>query len=422
MSRSFPRFAVLLLLIAVSAQASWAATGIVRGTVTDENEVPLEGVQITVTSDDLSSFRQVLVTQEDGEFTLRFRSPQYTYKFLFEKAGYQAFTQEISPSSVRMSRETFVMNKAETRAVEQHGDLQSVVTGSTNAAVEAFNAGLAAQQAGDLETAKAKLQEALAADAGLGPAHVALAQVLLDLEDYEAAISEADAAVAADVSPADALRVKFQALRALGRREEAEAIAGELESAQDQVAAARVLYNDAAQAFQAGDLETALDTFQKAAELDPTLQDAHHAIATIQLNRQNYEAAAESAKKALSLGTEDVRTLRVLYDAYDALGKTDQLLEIAPRLASVDPDFGGPKLVEQAAALWNNGEAEKAVEVSKLALAIDPQLAKPHYFIGLSHLSAGENAEARASLEKFIAMAPDDPEAQSAREMLAYIE
>ena len=78
-------------------------------------------------------------------------------------------------------------------------------------------------------------------------------------------------------------------------------------------------------------------------------------------------------RQALALGSEDVRTLRVLYDAYDALGRTEELTEIAPRLAAVDPDFGGSKLVEQAAELWNAGQADKAASLARLALAIEPE-------------------------------------------------
>lgn len=132
--------------------------------------------------------------------------------------------------------------------------------------------------------------------------------------------------------------------------------------------------------------------------------------------------ANDDGTPALSLGSEDVRTLRVLYDAYDALGRHDELTSIAPRLAAVDPDFGGAKLVEQAAELWNAGQADKAASLARQALAIDPNLPKSYYFIGLDHLSRGENAEARAALQKFIDMAPDDPEAATAGEMLGYIE
>ena len=122
------------------------------------------------------------------------------------------------------------------------------------------------------------------------------------------------------------------------------------------------------------------------------------------------------------MGSDDIRTLRVLYDAYDALGRAEQLAEIAPRLAEVDPDFGAPKLLEQAGQLWNAGQAEKAVQLSRLALSMDSSLGRAYYYIGLHHFSNGENAEAKTALQKFVDMAPEDSEAATAKEMMTYIE
>lgn len=423
MSRTSHLLAAAILLVSI-ASPSWAQSGLLRGTVVNVEGEPLAGVQVTVTSEQLASFRQTQLTDEDGEFSVRFLSnqAQYVFQIQLEKPGYQSLMQEVSPSATRQSREEFVLEKSETQVVEHHGDLAAVVTGSTNAAIEAFNAGLTAQREGDLDTARGKLEEAVAADASLGPAHVALSQVLLDQKEYAAAVESAEQALALDIGRAEALRVKYQALRALGKKDEAEAVASELESVEDAVATARRLYNEGSEAFQADDLDTALAKFQEAAELDPSLVDAHHAVATVQLGKGNAEEAAAAAQKALGLGSDDIRTLRVLYDAYQALGRLEELTEIAPRLAAIDPDFGGAKLLEQAAAHWNAGQTEQAVSLARQALAIDSSLAKARYFIGLDHLSKGENAQARQELQTFIDQAPDDPEAATAKEMLAYIE
>lgn len=414
----------LTLALALLAAPTLAQTAMFRGTVVDGDKKPLEGVKVTVTSDDLSSFRKNFTTNAKGTFTLRFQAShtQFQFDFLFEKPGYQSFTQPFSPSVTRQMREQFVMEASQSQVVERHGDLSSVVTGSSNAAIDAFNAGLTAQKADDLGGARAKLEEAVSIDESLAPAQLALAQVLLDLGDYESAVSSADSALSLAANRADALQVKHQALRALGRGEEAEDVALELEAAEDAASTALRVYNEAGQLFQADDREGALAKFRRAAELDPSLIDAHHAVATLELARGNHEVSAEAAQTALSLGSEDVRTLRVLYDAYDALGKTDELTEIAPRLAAVDPDFGGGKLLEQAADNWNTGQAERAVRLSRMALAIDPKLAKAYYFIGLDHLGRGENADAKAALGKFLELAPDDAEAGTAKEMLSYIE
>lgn len=411
-------------LLALFAIPTWAQIGLLRVTVVDNDKIPISGVQVTVTSKDLASYRKSLTTDKKGAIKVRFQQNQLQYKFdfLFEKAGYQSFTVPLSPSATQQMREQYVMDEAETQVVQSHGDLGAVVTGSSNAAVEAFNAGLTAQREGDLATARSKYEAALAEDPELSPAQMSLAQVLLDQGDYAPAVAAADRALEMPVNRADALRVKYQALRALGKKGEAEVVSAELAEADGAVASARRLYNEGGVTFQAGNKDAALAKFQQAAELDPSLTDAHHAIATLELGKGNHEAAAEAAEKALALGSEDVRTLRVLYDAYDALGRTEQLTEIAPRLAAVDPDFGGPKLLEQAAALWNGGQAQQAVDLSRLALSMDPSLGKAYYFIGLHHLASGENAEAKAALGKFVEMAPEDPDAATAKEMMAYIE
>ncbi len=414
----------IISLLALVTIPVYAQSGLLRGTVVDSNDQPLAGVKVTVTSDDLTSFRKVLTTKKDGGFVLRFQVNQVEFRFnlQFEKPGYQSFMVPFSPTMTRQMNEMFVMEPAETEVVETRGDLGAVVTGSSNEAIEAFNAGVTARGEGDLATAQSQFEQALAADPDLVPASLALAGIHLDQGEYEQVLTYSQQALDLAGGNADALRFKHQALLALGRDEEAEVVSAELEQAEDAASTALRLYNEGGQAFQAEDKATALEKFKRAAELDPTLTDAHHAVATLEFAAGNYEASAAAAEKALEQGSDDVRTLRVLYDAYQALGRTEQLTEIAPRLAAVDPDFGGPKLIEQAAQLWNGGKTEQAAALSRLALSIDDGLAKAHYFIGLDHLAKGENAEARAALTRFLELAPDDTEAEAARGMLEYIE
>jgi tetratricopeptide (TPR) repeat protein len=414
----------LAFLAAASALPCLAQSGSLRGRVTTAGGEPLAGVRVTVTSPGREGYREVLTTDREGEFLIRFLAAQaqHRHAFLFEKAGYQPFEQPLQPPASRLVRETFVMEEARGEAAATQSELGTVLTGTSSAAVAAFNAGLAAQRQGDLATARAQLEAALAADPELGPAHVALSEVLLDQGEHEAALGHAGRARELAADRVAALRVEHQALRALGRRDEAEAVAAELAAAEDAQASARRVYNEGGEAFAAGDHERALERFAAAAELDPSLREAHHAMATLQLAGGDAAAAAKAAETALALGADDVATLRVLSDAYQALGRHDELAAVAPRLAALDPDFGGGKLLEQAAGAWNAGDAAGAVALSRQALAIDPALVKAWYFIGLDHLSRSENDEARAALTRFLDAAPDDPDAATAREMLAYID
>ncbi len=411
-----------LLALTFAAVPSEAQIGRFKGVIVDSDGVPIEGARVTITSTQVS-YNKVLTSDKKGKFRLSFQASQaqYNYDMLIEKTGFQSIIIEgFSPSATRSVAEEYVMEEGESQVSQSMGDLGAVLSGS-NAAITAFNEGLTAQKENDLETARAKFEAALVENPELGPAQVALAQTLLDLRQYDAALAAADKALGMEINRADGLQAKYQALRGLGRQDEADAVSAELKTAEDAVASARRIYNEGGEAFQANDHDTALAKFLEATELDPSLVDAHHAVATLQLAKGNHEESAAAAEKALDLGSDKLETLRVLYDAYDALDRTDDLMEIAPRLAKVDPEFGGAKLLEQAAELWNGGATERAIVLAKQALAIDPSLAKAYYFIGLDHLSNGRGEEAKANLQKFIEMAPDDPEAATAKEMITYI-
>ena len=64
---------------------------------------------------------------------------------------------------------------------------------------------------------------------------------------------------------------------------------------------------------------------------------------------------------------------------------------------------------------------EKAYALFEQSLAGDPAFAKTHYMLGMCHINRGENADAREHFEAFLAMAPNDPDATTAKEMLSYI-
>jgi tetratricopeptide (TPR) repeat protein len=219
-----------------------------------------------------------------------------------------------------------------------------------------------------------------------------------------------------------ALRVRYQALLGLGRRDEAEEAKAELRKAEGLSTTAKSLYNEGSKAYQEQDLDTALAKFREAAAKDPSLFDAHHAMATILIHRGEHAAAAEAAERALQLSPEDPRTLRVAYDAYRGVGDRERAAEIAGRLAAADPEFGAVGLLQQGGDLFNTGDVEGARGLLEQALALDPSLSKAYYLLGLCALSSGDYAQAKQRLARFLELDPDAADAPTAREMLGAIE
>jgi tetratricopeptide (TPR) repeat protein len=425
MSRSRQALFVLLAAMATVPLAippADAATGRFRGTVVDENGDPIEGVSVTVTTAELPDFHERLETNKRGIFTLTVAQIDPVYTLQLTKPGYRSLKVDVQVRATEVAQETYTLPEVVAGEEEVPGALPVAEAEEVNVAIRAYNEGATAQRAGDLATARERLEAALAEDEDLAPAHVALATVSLDLGRHEQALAHADRGLELRPGDREALRVRYEALLGLGRRDEADAAKEALKKAEGLSTTAKSLYNEGSEAYQAQDLDTALAKFREAAEKDPSLYDAHHAIATILVHRGDHAGAAEAADRALQINPEDPRTLRVAYDAFRGIGDRERATEIAGRLATADPEFGAVGLLQQGGELFNSGDVAGAKPLLEQALELDPSLAKAYYLLGLCALNTGDYALAKQHLAKFLELDPNAADAPAARDMLAAIE
>lgn len=84
-----------------------------------------------------------------------------------------------------------------------------------------------------------------------------------------------------------------------------------------------------------GRFEEALEAYEEAARHDP---DVHLNIGTIQLNRGQYEQAAESIQHTLAHSPETAWAHRILGFAYDRLGRHGEAVAAIERAVELDPD------------------------------------------------------------------------------------
>jgi Tfp pilus assembly protein PilF len=54
-------------------------------------------------------------------------------------------------------------------------------------------------------------------------------------------------------------------------------------------------------------------------------------------------------------------------------------------------------------------------------LAVDPNYAQAYYYLAVINVSQSATTEAKSNIERFLQLAPNDKEAESAREMLKYL-
>jgi len=182
-----------------------------------------------------------------------------------------------------------------------------------------------------------------------------------------------------------------------------------------------LIFNEGAEAAQQGDLATARTKIEEAVKLDPNLAAAHTALAAMHFADKDYAAAVAAAEKARALDPSDAKALRVLAEGYHQLGQEDKAAEASAALAVADPKAGAMDLFNQGIREYNEGDMGKARELFEKALEGDPGFAKTHYMLGMCYVSSGDSAKAKQHLETFLAMAPDDADAATAKEMLSYL-
>ena len=320
MSRTHRIGSLALALALAGAGALFAVTqGRIRGTVSDETGKPVAGVKITVTTSEVTDYKQEATTDDKGRFAIVLNDATRTYTYRFDKEGYQSLEESLKIPAGSNTEKNFTvmsMEAAQKQAAAEGGQPQPADT-PENKAANAFNEGATAFNAQDYATAKAKFQEALS--------------------------------------------------------------------------------------------------------LNPNLPQAHQALGRVHLAEKNYQEAAAAAEKVLALSPGDAKAQALAYEAYTGLGNKEKAKEFESSLAAANPKVAAVNFYNQGVELFNAGKPAEAVPVLEKALAADAENPKIHNLLGLCYVNMGNNAKAKEHFEKFVAMAPNDPEAAAAKEMLQYL-
>ena len=186
-------------------------------------------------------------------------------------------------------------------------------------------------------------------------------------------------------------------------------------------------YNEGVTALRGGDLAGAVPKFEQAASLNPELAEAPAVLAEVYMELKRYGDAVAAADRYLALKPGDERGLRVRYDALKAEGDAAKLKEALDALMAADlkdPETA-VRLFNEGAERTRAGQYDEAAVYFERAVQIapdDPKFAKAHYVLGLSYAKDdAKKAQAKEHLQKFLQMSPDDPDAETAKQMLEYL-
>ena len=413
--------ATICVLLVTGAGPLWAAAqGRVFGTLIDEQEQPLAGVTVTIKNLDTND-ETVRETNKKGKFTVVLLDATKRLAIRREKEGYQSFEEALEPVVGDVLRATWRLVKG---SGAQAGPATAPAApagpeATTAKAARLYEAGAEAFEAGDLDLALEKFQEFAAEHPDLPEVHRALAMTYLRKESYPEAAAAAERLLELESGDSTGARIRLEAYREMGDEERAAEALAKLEEIEPSADTARLVFNSGVGLFQAGDLEGAVERFERAVEMDPELAPAYSVLASIYLNLGQYEKSIANAERHLELAPNDPRSYGILYLDHRILGDQDKADEAFAAMKAANPGFLGEEFLEFGIRDFNAGNVAAAREIFERVLETLPDQPKAHYYLALCQLSAGDTAQAKEHLQRFVELAPDDPDAATARDMLA---
>jgi len=415
-----------VLLLTFPGLASADRQGRLIGKFVDPDGNPIPGVRVTTTCGEIPEVMDVTTTSDKGVFKVDFERLNVVYLYAFEKAGFVTLKIEQKWTLEGTERHEFTMIPAPPQAPAPEASAPApapapAAASTSSSAIEAFNAGVRAFKAKDYATAEAKFKEAAEYDPNMHQVWTALTAIYMEQQRYPQAAEAADKAIALGATDESLLRSRWEAYHQLGDEARAAKAREDLERLGRLSEEAKRVYNEGVAATRTGDEQAAFAKFQEALELDPNLEPALVGLATSALALDRAADAFAAAETILKTDPQHAEALKIRYNAALKLGDEARLVEALVGLAAVDPGTARDGLFVLADAAFQRDDVVKAKERFDDVLAIDPSHAKSHYFLGLILMREGAKQEAKRHLERFLELAPDDPNAATARDALAYV-
>ncbi len=412
-------FASLLVFLLATALPQEASAQVVRAIITIKDaatDAPIVGAKVTM-SHKSTNYSDTRTTNKKGLITFTLRDGPVDYGVAIEAEGYNPATSQLRPVVGQVVNQTYHIDPVGGAADVPKTD----GSGKLTPAQETFNEGVLSLQAGEVAAAQGKFEDALRLDPTLIAAESALAGIYLEMKDYAAAEASARKVTLADARNPRGQRLLYEALRGQGKSEDAQEVFEVLKGLEKGGDATALVYNEGTEALRLGDNKTARERFEQALVLNPDLDQARAALMVLYINAKDYALAAAASEKMLEKKPTDLNAKRILYDSYKGLGDKAKTKEAFDALAAADPKVLIKGLFDEAQAAFNNGDTAASMASLDEILSIDPEHPKTFYLRGLCLTNLGRNVEAKASLEKFIALAPGDPQAKTAKEMIGYL-
>ena len=188
-------------------------------------------------------------------------------------------------------------------------------------------------------------------------------------------------------------------------------------------------FEEGVAASRAGNHDEAIAKFMHSAELNATCYDCYYNIAYSQAQKKDLEKAEAAYKKAIELKADYAEAYSGLANIYNMQRKFDEAatasakaMELSSGGAAGGAGGGNPDaMFNQGVILWNAGKIPEAKKQFEATIAAKPDHAEAHYQLGMALVNEGNLAGAGAEFEKYVQLAPNGPNAATAKGILATI-
>jgi tetratricopeptide (TPR) repeat protein len=192
----------------------------------------------------------------------------------------------------------------------------------------------------------------------------------------------------------------------------------EMLNARGNAEAVRTAFDAGRAALAAGDFAGAIEQFSTAAESD----DQHVILANLAQaysGAGQHAEAADAYRRALVQDPENGVYQQNMGIALGNSGDVDGAVEAISRAAELDPLSAGSAYYNLGIIFINRAQMDQAVNAFRQSIAAAADHAPAYYQLGLALVGTAP-AEAVEPLEKFLDLAPDDPNAATAQGLLDF--
>ncbi len=278
-------------------------------TIQSETGTALQGAAVAISAESGEPFTAQGTTDKRGRFLTKLPDFTRVYRFAVTKESFARFEQAVDFSTQNL-------------LAGQTAEL-SITLLQENQAVRLFNEGVQALRNGQPAAAKEKLLESTKADPNLGQAWSALSMVAADEKNWQETLEYA-AKAEGILGPDQTLQhTRYEALKALGRKDEALALLEGIAVKYPSADTARLLFNQGADAFVEGLNEAAKNRFIQAYLMEPALYQAHSALAEVLIKEKNLVSALGELEVASNLAPSDKKIAQRRIEVLRALGRIE---------------------------------------------------------------------------------------------------